>query len=596
MFAKSYKLKSNNTLKNSEKKHLAQRIIEEFGAATEENVKEIVPVKSNTSCMKVVLHSGAIVNVYVVDGMPMIIEDDKGLVPTVCALWKVPNLVPTLIIHTPVLPKVAGGAPLYLPGVVKSGTWPQWSRGAAMAACTQDNRAAGLVGRATLGRAEMALLAAGICMDTIHVYGDQLCKDVKFNKIERPKLGPACYPGEDVTQLATDLSELSVRPPVEEWPPLGPRPAPPSVGAHQPRVIEEPVPQESAAEDTQEPTVEDSTIMEEGDCETETEDSQQIPSDMDGLLTWCLLTFLKYGGKRAELPLKTNLLYKNHIMPLCPPDRTLDVKKSSYKKLGKFLEAMQQEGLVEVREIEKGVSALVSLHLTHPRVRHHAAPAPSPAPAAIPAPTAACDDYKPPRITEVFCLTAAAMDLFPGLKKGAVLNAADIRAGVETHARTHRLHCDRALKLDPVLARIMRQNVGDTASWEEVMSKVRDSLTAATLVEEGDGAGMEGGGGSRLIKSRLPPITMQVATRAGNKKVTLVSNLEAFGFNLQPLSRACQQAAAAACTLTRSPGAKHDQLLLQGDQTHFIAKLLIEKYGLPKKYVDGADKALKKKK
>lgn len=31
-------------------------------------------------------------------------------------------------------------------------------------------------------------------------------------------------------------------------------------------------------------------------------------------------------------------------------------------------------------------------------------------------------------------------------------------------------------------------------------------------------------------------------------------------------------------------------------QTHFVAKLLIEKYGLPKKYVEGADKALNKKK
>lgn len=56
--------------------------------------------------MKLVLHSGDIVNVYSVDGLPMVIETDKGLVPTVCALWKVPDLVPVLAIHTPVLPKV----------------------------------------------------------------------------------------------------------------------------------------------------------------------------------------------------------------------------------------------------------------------------------------------------------------------------------------------------------------------------------------------------------------------------------------------------------------------------------------------------------
>lgn len=88
------------------RKHLAQRIQDEFPGVTEEKVKELVPGKSSTSCMKLVLHSGDTVGVYVVDGVPMVIETEEGLVPTVCALWKVPELVPTLIIHSPVLPKV----------------------------------------------------------------------------------------------------------------------------------------------------------------------------------------------------------------------------------------------------------------------------------------------------------------------------------------------------------------------------------------------------------------------------------------------------------------------------------------------------------
>lgn len=72
----------------------------------EERAKELVPVKSSTSCMRVVLHSGDSVGVYVVDGAPALLEVGDALVPTVCALWKVPELVPTLIVHSPVLPKV----------------------------------------------------------------------------------------------------------------------------------------------------------------------------------------------------------------------------------------------------------------------------------------------------------------------------------------------------------------------------------------------------------------------------------------------------------------------------------------------------------
>lgn len=100
-----------------------------------------------------------------------------------------------------------------------------------------------------------------------------------------------------------------------------------------------------------------------------------------------------------------------------------------------------------------------------------------------------------------------------------------------------------------------------------------------------------------------------------------MSNLEAYGFVLPSLSTACQRAVGAACGVTRAPGARHDQLMLQGDQvrlvlrssiivlhvtntnnefcipqTRFVVKLLVEKYGLPKKFVEGADKALNKKK
>lgn len=49
-------------------------------------------------------------------------------------------------------------------------------------------------------------------------------------------------------------------------------------------------------------------------------------------------------------------------------------------------------------------------------------------------------------------------------------------------------------------------------------------------------------------------------------QVTLVSNLESYGFALVPLARACQQRAGAACGVTRSAGARADQLSLQGDQ------------------------------
>lgn len=89
------------------RKHLAQRVQEAFGLASEEKAKELMPMKGSCVCMKVVLNSGDCVNVYVVENTPVLVETESGLLPTVCALWKVPELVPVLDIHSVVLRKVS---------------------------------------------------------------------------------------------------------------------------------------------------------------------------------------------------------------------------------------------------------------------------------------------------------------------------------------------------------------------------------------------------------------------------------------------------------------------------------------------------------
>ncbi|KAJ8729082.1 hypothetical protein PYW07_006778 [Mythimna separata] len=602
MFAKPYKLKSNNTLKNSEKKHLAQRIQDEFPSTTEEKVKDIVSVKSTCICMKLVLHSGEMVNVYSVDGLPVLIETSEGLIPTVCALWKVPDLLPVLAIHTPVLSRVQGGAPVYLPGVaIPSGGigFPMFQRGSLIGLCTQENAAVCIIGRATMSSADMLLRAQGVCLDTIQVFGDQLCKDNKFNKVERPKLGLAGYSQGDITiDLTSQVSQMNIQPPVrEEWPSLGRRPPPaqppqspppaqaPPPPQNEPKVIAEEVPEEQ--KDEGEADVDDSVLTE--DSQTEDYD---IPSDMDGLLRWCLLSFLKLDAKNAELPLKTNLLYRNHLIALCPPDRTLEVKKSSYKKLGKFLEAMQQEGLLEVREIDKGVDAVTAVSLQHSALRTHRVPPALRAALRAPAPAPDATDYVPPQVREMYCITANVAELFAPLKKGTALTAGEVRTTLTEYVKTRGLNSAQvkgAVTMDAALAKVTGKPVQEAVKWDVLMSAVQSKMTPSTEMRFADGS-------VKLSKSKLEPVRMQVATRSGNKKVTLVSNLEQFGFSLPALCHVVQTGVAASSGVTRAPGAKADQLMVQGDQTYFIAKLLIEKYGLPKKFVEGADKALNKKK
>lgn len=77
-----------------------------------------------------------------------------------------------------------------------------------------------------------------------------------------------------------------------------------------------------------------------------------------------------------------------------------------------------------------------------------------------------------------------------------------------------------------------------------------------------------------VIKGKVQPITMVISNRSGNKKVTLVDNLELYGIPIQKFAKQCQHGVAASTSVLNVPGKKSQQLLVQGNQIHFIHKLL----------------------
>lgn len=77
-----------------------------------------------------------------------------------------------------------------------------------------------------------------------------------------------------------------------------------------------------------------------------------------------------------------------------------------------------------------------------------------------------------------------------------------------------------------------------------------------------------------VIKGKVEPITMIISNRSGNKKVTLVDNLELYGISIHEFAKQCQHGVAASTTVSHLPGKKSQQLLVQGNQIHFIYKLL----------------------
>ena len=91
---------------------------------------------------------------------------------------------------------------------------------------------------------------------------------------------------------------------------------------------------------------------------------------------------------------------------------------------------------------------------------------------------------------------------------------------------------------------------------------------------------------------------MNLETRSGNKKVTLVTNLETYGVNPSDLGKEIRVQAAASTSVSAAPGQKPGlkQLLIQGNQVNLVVAILTEKYLIDKKHLSGAEKGEKKKK
>ena len=93
-------------------------------------------------------------------------------------------------------------------------------------------------------------------------------------------------------------------------------------------------------------------------------------------------------------------------------------------------------------------------------------------------------------------------------------------------------------------------------------------------------------------------MTLNVETRSGNKKVTLVTNLETYGVDPKALAKEIRVGAAASTSVTAAPGQKAGakQLLVQGNQVNLVGAILTEKYNIDKKHIAGLEKGEKKKK
>uniref|UniRef100_A0A182ITF1 Uncharacterized protein n=1 Tax=Anopheles atroparvus TaxID=41427 RepID=A0A182ITF1_ANOAO len=581
MFIKPYRIKSNILVPGSERKKLRQRVMTQFGRADDEStaspLAELFGNRMKVCTVKIITYHDEPVTVYTSDKRPIFFEVSGRLVPTVYTLWSCPDLVPAFTTQPTVLPKLANGADLMIPGIVKQGTGPaSWGRHRKddiVAVNLTSNRAAVGVGLLAHSSDDLYMCGGrGVCVKMLHVFGDKLWG-----------MEPSVC-----QQVPLQGSVVSV-PTESDFPPLG---------SEKPKPVEAPIKQVTKALQSANLNVDNGTEND-GDgssSEEESEDpaeEEETPPNPDDQIKSAFLNALKLHGKKIQLPLLTSTFYPQYVQPEIPEG--VEMKKTSYKKVGTFFKRMAEEGLIEIKEEKKGIEKVTSVNLEHPDVLSFypykiTKGAEQDAAAGVSSGGPASNPLLLTKMTAMYAVNERTSKLFGcfNVAVGQTLEPTQVRNHLRDYVGRNKLIdlTTKLIGLDETLREICGHN--ELVYLADLSETVLNCMTSTFEMRSQRGPVMKGG--KRAI------IHLTTATRSGNKKVTLISNLEDYGINVSEFAKAVKLGAAASTTMTEVPGVKGEQLLVQGNHIKFVFDLLTTTYQVPKACITGLEFAKEQKK
>ncbi|XP_053249349.1 eukaryotic translation initiation factor 2D isoform X2 [Podarcis raffonei] len=571
MFAKAFRVKSNTAIKGSDRRKLRNDVAATFPTLTSEQLSEIVPNKEELNIIKLYAHKGDALTVYANGRIPVLFEMEKRLYPT----------------------------DLMLPGVVvPSYGLPQVDRGTLCAITLVGNSAPVAIGIATMSTAEM--VAAGMkgkgftvlhtYMDHLWEFGDKSCPPTIVPlEAESSEMMDAEEEEQEAGEGEGKSQENSH--PVDPCLQTGIRNLNMEDAIQSVDMTEKEEPNENgAAETTEEDNLDDPQ---------EVEDSRSPQEQMDALLHQCFFHALKCKVKKSELPLLTSTFLRNYMFACCPQGQQLDIKKSSYKKFSKFLQSMQQQNILQVKELNKGVESIVNVDWRHESIRSFVVPIEIAASELSVQDSRSGDGEQPyhcPEITPLYGVSSKMAPLFQesGYKKGDTLSSSEVRSAVINYVKLNELVDEtnkNFIKVDPILCDCLldksEQDEISKLTWDNLLSRCLDKLQPFHQVTFF-------GHDPIVRKGNNDPIDINIAQRSCNKKVTIIKNLELYGLDPQAVANFLQLKVQASATVTTLPGAKdRAQVQVQGNQIHHLAKLLVEDYQIPRKYIKGLEMAPK---
>eukprot|EP00042_Codosiga_hollandica_P055357 m.772326 g.772326 ORF g.772326 m.772326 type:complete len:679 (+) comp59097_c0_seq6:634-2670(+) len=645
MFLKNFRTKSTVNVRSSDKRKMRSDMSEQCPALSSADLDSIFPPKEDITMVKIYLASGESATIYcrgeqaVLFSAPHPTTTAPLLLPTLYTLWAHPNLLPAFTTTDFVIGKLQGGAELMLPGVIKPRQGPQgfgaFERGSPRVVNTIDARGVNIapaaIGFTTISSAHFKSQTeflegelAGPCLHVLHCVGDFLWQF--GTKMARPFiLAPA-----DAFETSDDEESSAQAQPGKTTAPS----TEPDAGADIPEIpmIETLTISEGNEERDESDTFEvtelttgtdagksqDALADEGAATHSDSEQEAVLPSlvaattvpaqeepplfqDMDEVIKYSFVRALCSKVTKADLPILVSTFFSTHMLPSRPQGVELDVKKSSYKKIGKFLAAMQEAGAVVVKQLSEGVDSIVDLNRQtdivremkrrHPGITDEDAPEPvDPTQVRYSKKVVFRESFKP-----VALLRELFIDVQPYEEDGPTYTKEQLRDVLAKYIQARDLvdkTNKRVIVLDPLLCDALY--AGDAEKPTHVM---RDVLSKVFVAQAQPYYRLLLGNKLSPLKKGTPPkIQFLVERRTGSKLVTIVRNLEMYNIDLPEMAKDIQHSAATSATLVDVPGDHRGskQLLVMGSLVDLISAYLEREYGLNATFMEVQDKSKKK--
>jgi translation initiation factor 2D len=643
MFKKKPQIKPAAPLRSSDRRKLADQIIQEYQLdlpqADDESAEQKAEATAARSSLRNSLlpdnvqsarfttthgpdlkHASGSVYVGSQNGEePRILwwQIDGRMYPSVYTLWKNADIVPLL--HTPgiVVKKLQGGADLMTPGLAGGPPFPaQAKQGAVVAIASTDSPtvpvAVGIC-KIDVSALQQVQGARGHAVETLHWYGDELWSHSTNSR-------PGQQSPEEIEGWAQVLQTRGLTEKVES------------------------LDVEDMDEDGGVPLngagTKDDTVKVQGGLEGEdapaTEESSS-PKLSQKEIDQAFRNAFLYGLHHHKttnanernygliFPLTQSLIMSTLIQPFLPaftPEQTqqLQIKNTSWKNIKKFVKQLDKDQLVKSKEKQGNETTIIDIDFNDASIanfkpyrlpKKETAGGTSLGRGEKATDTIDTGDDSVGQKLEVksfYRPTAKLSPVFATSEK-SVFSAQEVRQIVTDYVESEKLIHEtnkRLVKLNPTLANAVFDGSGSldkevlakgTVPRDALIDRVSRAMTSQYAI-------LRNGADPHSVKMRSgtpPKVHITLETRSGNKMVTKVSGLEVYFVNPRPLADELRKVCAGSTSVEPlAGGAKKtekpvEEVMVQGPQKDAVVKAL-EKRGVNSRWIEVLDKTKGKKK